>query len=65
MPANEKNMATGPEALTCIGQPIHCAATPEEPSGQNEQDEMDITNFLNVLAEVALAVARRRQQQDQ
>ena len=61
MPGREKNKTIGLEALTSIGEPIHCAATPEGPPGQNEQDEIDITNFLNVLAEVALAVARRRQ----
>ena len=40
---------------------IHCPATtdPNEPY-VNEQDQIDIDNFLNTLAEVALAVATRK-----
>ena len=55
---------TGPlEGLTCIHQRIHCVATPETPEPENELDQIAIDNFLQTLAEVALAVARRRQQQ--
>ena len=64
MATEDKNKATGSEALTSIEMPIHCAATPEEVA-QREQDEIDITNFINALAEVAIAVARRRRQGNQ
>ena len=59
MPRREKR-SIGREALTSIGEPIHCGATREEPPGQNEQDEIDINNFIKTLAEVAMAVAARR-----
>ncbi len=42
---------------------IHCAATEEpEPDAdyQKELDEIDINNFINILAEVTMAVAARR-----
>ncbi len=57
----EKEM--GSEALTCIHQGIHCAATEEpEPDADTleELNELDITNFLDTLVEIALAVARRK-----
>ncbi len=51
------------KALTSIPRRIHCAAT-EDPEAdtdyQNEQDEIEINNFINALAEVAMAVAARR-----
>ena len=55
-------------ALTSIPRRIHCAATPEDPPGHNEQDEdfvdeldeIEINNFINALAEVTMAVAARR-----
>ncbi|MFQ6029038.1 MAG: hypothetical protein ACE5Q6_16280 [Dehalococcoidia bacterium] len=53
---------SGPQyGLTPIPQRIHCAATndPLEPD-VNEQDEIDIDNFLDALAEVALAIASRK-----
>ncbi len=56
------------KALTNIPRRIHCAATDEpEPDTDYKQElgEIDIDNFLDTLAEVALAVARRRQQLDQ
>ncbi len=52
----------GLKALTSIPEGIHCAATPEDPNGQDELDSIAINNFLDTLAEVAMAVARRRQQ---
>ncbi len=58
----------GSEALTCIHQRIHWAATeePEPDAGPlEEMNELDITNFLDTLVEIALAVARRRQQGEQ
>jgi len=54
--------SNGQEALTSIPEGIHCAATPEDLKEQDELDEIAINNFLDTLAEVALAVARRRQQ---
>ena len=58
----------GAKALTCIHQRIHWTATGEpEPDTESleELNELDITNFLDTLVEIALAVARRRQGQDQ
>ncbi len=46
--------------LTSIPEGIHCAATPEDQEDNDELDEIAIENFLDILAEVALAVARRR-----
>ena len=39
---------------------IHCAPTDENDNG-NELDQIAIDNFLDTLAEVTLAVIRRRQ----
>ncbi len=57
----------GAKALTCIHQRIHWTATGEpEPDTESREElnELDITNFLDTLVEIALAVARRRQGQD-
>ena len=53
------------KALTPIHRRIHCAATTDtmQPDG-NELDQIAIDHFLGTLAEVALSVARRRQQLD-
>ncbi len=48
------------KALTCIPEGIHCAATPEDPEGNDELDEIAINHFLDTLAEVAMAIANRR-----
>ena len=48
------------KGLTPIPQRIHWAATPDAPEGgYSEADMIVVTNFLNTLAEVALAVASR------
>ncbi len=50
-------------ALTNIPRRIHCAATEEpEPDAdyQKELNEIDINNFINALAAMAMAVATRR-----
>ncbi len=63
MPNRKKNKTTDPEALTSIGKPIHCAATEEPgPDGDSreELDELEINNFIKILAEVAIALATRR-----
>ena len=57
----------GAKALTCIHERIHWTATEEpepERESREELNELDITNLLDTLVEIALAVARRRQGQD-
>ena len=53
----------GRKALTSIPRRIHCGATEEPKPDENAVDELDrieINDFINTLAEVALAVAGRR-----
>ena len=50
--------------LTPIHARIHCAATQDAPGETDELDRIDIESFLNTLAEVAFAVARREQRAD-
>ena len=51
--------------LTPIHQRIHCGATPDaikpDLGNENELDSIAIDHFLDTLAEVALAIARRRE----
>ena len=54
-----------PDALTRIHGRIHCAATPDASEHDEDETELDriaIDNLLDALAEVALAIARRREQ---
>ena len=60
MPDRKKQRPTGEKALTSIGEPIHCATTPDQTEEREELDEIDINNFITTLAEVAMAVATRR-----
>ncbi len=56
-----------PDALTRIHGRIHCAATPDATEHDEHETELDriaIDNLLDTLAEVALAIARRREQLD-
>ena len=54
------------EGLTSIHTRIHCATTPDATEGRySETDRIIIENFLNTLAEVALAVASRKERQDE
>ena len=56
-----------PDALTGIHRRIHCAATPDASEHDEDETELDriaIDNLLDALAEVALAIARRREQLD-
>ena len=56
-----------PDALTGIHGRIHCVATPDAPEHDEDETELDriaIDNLLDTLAEVALAIARRREQLD-
>ena len=47
--------------LTGIPRRIQCPATPDTPEdGYSETDMIVVKNFLNTLAEVALAVAARQ-----
>ncbi len=48
-----------PEGLTCIPQRIHCGATPEGET-LSEVDIIAVEQFLDTLADVAMAVASRR-----
>ena len=47
--------------LTPIHKRIHCAATPDTIDDSNELDSVVIENFLDTIAEVALAIARRKE----
>ena len=56
-----------PDALTRIHGRIHCAATPDASEHGEDETELDriaIDNLLDALAEVALAIAWRREQLD-
>ena len=57
----------GVDGLTRIHSRIHCAATPDIHKDQleNELDQIAIDHFLDTLAEIVLAIARRREQLDQ
>ena len=49
--------------MTPIHGRIHCGATPDDES-ENELDQIAIDHFLDTLAEVAMAIIRRRRQVD-
>jgi len=54
----------GEDALTPIHRRIHCGATPDT----NENEELGliaIDHFLDELADIALAIVRRREHPDQ
>ena len=56
-----------PDALTGIHGRIHCAATPDATGFDEHETEFDriaIDNLLDTLTEIALAIARRREQLD-
>ncbi len=53
---------SGPvDALTCIHGRIHCAAADQPGNDADELQQIEIRHFIDTLAEVALAVARRRE----
>ena len=54
----------GVNGLTPIPRRIHCVATPDTTEPEDELDSIAINNLLDTLAEVALAIARRREQLD-
>ena len=41
---------------------IHCAAADEPNDSPDDLQQIEISNFIDTLAEIALAVARRRQE---
>ena len=47
------------ERLTCIHQRIHWPDTNDPAEATDELDRLQVDNFLNILAEVAQAVAGR------
>ena len=49
------------EALTCIRECIHCVAT-QDTDGNDETDTIEIDNFLDTLAEIAMNIARRKEE---
>ena len=48
--------------LTCIHGRIHCVATQDATDECDELQQLQVQHFLSTLAEVALAIARRRGQ---
>ena len=51
-----------PAVLTWMPRRIHCGATPGAIEPEDELVNIAINNFLDTLAEIALAVARRKQE---
>lgn len=60
-----ENPASDGEGLTSIPKSIHWPAPPDTVENNNELDDITIGTFLDTLAEVALAVARRNTTGDQ
>ena len=52
----------GAIGLTPIHSRIHCAATDDTSGNDDELEGIAIDHLLDTLAEVALAIARRREQ---
>lgn len=52
------------DRLTCIHGPIHCVAAEGALEDECELQELEVGHFINALAEVALAVARRREESE-
>ncbi len=63
MPGKRRHDQGSREAkgLNSIHAGIHCSATTDSVGAVNELDEIAINNFLDTLAEVALAIASRKQ----
>ncbi len=51
----------GEDGLTCIHGRIHCGAADGPIDDENESHQIEIRHFIDALAEVALAVARRKE----
>ena len=54
--------SSGVNGLTPIHSRIHCAATEDTSEDDDELEGIAIDHLLNAFAEVALAIARRREQ---
>ena len=54
--------SSGVNGLTPIHSRIHCAATEDTSGYDHELGQIAIDHFLDAFAEVALAIARRREQ---
>lgn len=50
----------GDEGLKSKEGRIHCAAADEPNEGEDDLQQIEIRNFIDTLAEIALGVARRR-----
>ena len=50
------------EGLTRIHPRIHCVTTPDGGKNPSEAEEITVDAFIETLAEVAMAVAKRRLQ---
>ena len=53
------------KALTSIHTRIHCVATQDTSDGVDELDRIEIDNFLDTLAEIAMAIAKRKEQREE
>ena len=63
---HQKGKTPDEDGLTGIPQRIHCPATDESGGSENDElDRIDIENFLDALAQVALSVASRRASEGQ
>ena len=60
-PELNSNGIESESGLTPIHSRIHCAATPDTHGLASELDDVAIENFLDTVAEVALAIARRKE----
>lgn len=58
-PPGESGAGNG---LTPIHRRIHCGATPDTTETNEELDHIAIDHFLDIMAELALAIVRRRKQ---
>ncbi len=55
-----KHKVVSEEGLTRIPLRIHCAATQDGAEEHTETDTIMVNTFIETLAEVAMAVAKRR-----
>ena len=62
-----KEESSGVNGLTPIHQRLYCAATPDatKPDNESELDRIAIDHCLDTLAEIGVAITRRRQRLDQ
>jgi len=49
------------DALTCIHGRIHCGTADRPIDDDNELHQIEIRHFIDALAEIALAVSRRKE----